>query len=35
MESANKNQRSGKLLGICELLSKVHLELQSYGKTIE
>ena len=35
MESANKNQRSGKLLRICELLSKVHSELQLYDKTIE
>jgi len=35
MESDNKNQRSGKLLGICKLLSEIHLELQSYSKTIE
>ena len=35
MESANKNKRSGKLLGICELLSEVYSELQSYNKTIE
>ena len=35
MKSANKNKRSGKLLGICELLSEVYSELQSYNKTIE
>jgi len=35
MESANKNKRSGKLLGICELLLEVYSELQSYNKIIE
>jgi len=35
MKSTNKNQRSGKLLGICKLLLKIHSKLQSYSKTIE
>ena len=35
MENANKNQRSGKLLGICEFLLEVHSELQSYSKAIK
>ena len=35
MESATKNQRSGKLFVICKLLLEVHSELQSYGKTIK
>jgi len=35
MENANKNQRSGKFLRICEFLLKVHSELQSYSKAIE
>ena len=35
IENTWQNQRSGKLLRICELLSKVHSELQLYDKTIE
>jgi len=35
MENANENQRSGKLLRICEFLSEVHLELQLYSKAIK
>jgi len=35
MENANKNQRSGKLLKICEFLLEIHPELQSYSKAIK
>ena len=35
MENTNENQRSGKLLRICEFLLEVHLELQSYNKAIK
>ena len=35
MENTNKDQRSEKLFGICKFLQKIHLELQSYGKTIK
>ena len=35
MKDANKNQKSRKLPRICKFLQKVHLELQSYSKTIE
>ena len=35
IEDTNKNQGSRKLPGICKFLQKVHLELQSYSKTIE
>jgi len=35
IENANENQRSGKLLRICEFLSEVYPELQLYSKAIE
>ena len=35
IENTNENQRSGKLLRICEFLSEVYPELQLYSKAIE
>jgi len=35
MKNNNENQRSGKLLRICEFLSEIHSELRSYSKAIK